>query len=224
MEEELNIRKVYNDELRKWQGKPLKSNQESLESYQEICCGCVLLSEENLREMHRYWEITELAKTFLRFATYLEGFDHMLDKLYEPVRRMIDCVFDHPRLRLQLLRLQLVVIQRIGNLHGHELSAEEDVVAEIARYEHNIALADAGRFNEIDNKSRSGLKHDPIEWSRAYEEVIDEVSREADAALASHPRGMGFCFADWYHREQALRARGIAWKNPHIMNPRVMFD
>lgn len=90
MEEELNIRKVYNDELRKWQGKPLTSNQESLESYQEICCGCVLLSEENLREMHRYWEITELAKTFLRFATYLEGFDHMLDKLYEPVRRMID--------------------------------------------------------------------------------------------------------------------------------------
>jgi hypothetical protein len=224
MEEELNIRKVYNDELRKWQGKPLTSNQESLESYQEICCGCVLLSEENLREMHRYWEITELAKTFLRFATYLEGFDHMLDKLYEPVRRMIDCVFDHPRLRLHLLRLQLVVIQRIGNLHGHELSAEEDVVAEIARYEHNIALADAGRFNEIDNKSRSGLKHDPIEWSRAYEEVIDEVSREADAALASHPRGMGFCFADWYHREQALSARGIAWKNPHIMNPRVMFD
>lgn len=114
--------------------------------------------------------------------------------------------------------------ERIRNLHGHELSAEEDVVAEIARYEHNIALADAGRFNEIDNKSRSGLKHDPIEWSRAYEEVIDEVSREADAALASHPRGMGFCFADWYHREQALSARGIAWKNPHIMNPRVMFD
>ena len=61
MEEELNIRKVYNNELRKWQGKPLTSTQESLDSYQEICCGCVLLSEENLREMHRYWEITELA-------------------------------------------------------------------------------------------------------------------------------------------------------------------
>lgn len=224
MEEELNVRKVYNNELRKWQGKPLTSCQESLDSYQEICCGCVLLSEENLREMHRYWEITELATTFLRFATYLEGFDHMLDKLYEPMRRMIDCVFDHPRLRLQLLRLQLVIIQRIGSLHGHELSTEEGVVADIARYEHNIALADTGHFNEINNKSHSGLKHDPIEWSRAYEEAIDEVSREVDAALASHPRGMGFCFANWYYKEQALRARGIVWKNPHIMNPRVMFD
>ena len=202
MEEELNIRKVYNDELRKWQGKPLTSNQESLDSYQEICCGCVLLSEENLREMHRYWEITELA----------------------PMRRMIDCVFDHPRLRLQLLRLRLVVIQRIGNLHGHELSAEEDVVAEIARYEHNIALADAYRFDEVENRKRSGLRYDPIEWSRAYEDAIDDVEREIDVVLASQPRGMGFCFAHWHHREQALSARGIAWKNPHIMNPRVMFD
>ena len=30
MEEELNIRKVYNDELRKWQGKPLTSNGDLL--------------------------------------------------------------------------------------------------------------------------------------------------------------------------------------------------
>ena len=206
MEEELNIRKVYNNELR------------------EICCGCVLLSEENLREMHRYWEITELAKTFLRFATYLEGFDQMLDKLYEPVRRMTDCVFDHPRLRLQLLRLQLVVVQRLGCLHDHELSVEQDVTTEIARYERNIALADAYRFDEVENRKRSGLRYDPIEWSRAYEETIDEVSREVDAALASHPRGMGFCFAHWHAKEQALRARGIAWQNPHVLNPRVLFD
>ncbi len=224
MEEELNIRKVYNNELRKWQGKPLTSTQESLDSYQEICCGCVLLSEENLREMHRYWEITELAKTFLRFATYLEGFDQMLDKLYEPVRRMTDCVFDHPRLRLQLLRLQLVVVQRLGCLHDHELSVEQDVTTEIARYERNIALADAYRFDEVENRKRSGLRYDPIEWSRAYEETIDEVSREVDAALASHPRGMGFCFAHWHAKEQALRARGIAWQNPHVLNPRVLFD
>ena len=140
------------------------------------------------------------------------------------MRRMIDCVFDHPRLRLQLLRLRLVVIQRIGNLHGHELSAEEDVVAEIARYEHNIALADAYRFDEVENRKRSGLRYDPIEWSRAYEDAIDDVEREIDVVLASQPRGMGFCFAHWHHREQALSARGIAWKNPHIMNPRVMFD
>ena len=197
MEEELNIRKVYNNELRKWQGKPLTSTQESLDSYQEICCGCVLLSEENLREMHRYWEITELAT---------------------------DCVFDHPRLRLQLLRLQLVVVQRLGCLHDHELSVEQDVTTEIARYERNIALADAYRFDEVENRKRSGLRYDPIEWSRAYEETIDEVSREVDAALASHPRGMGFCFAHWHAKEQALRARGIAWQNPHVLNPRVLFD
>lgn len=224
MKEELNIRKIFNDTLQKWKDRPLTSSSESLDDYQEICCGCVLLSEENLRKMRRYWEITEFAVIFLRFASYLEGFDHMLDKLYEPVRRMVDCVSDHPRLRLRLLRLQLVVIQRIGCLHGHELSAEEDVVSEIAHFEHNIALADTGRLDEIDNKGRSGLRHDPIEWSRAYENAIDDVERETEAVLAHHPRGMGFCFAYWHVKEQALCAHGIAWNSPHIMNPHILFD
>lgn len=131
-----------------------------------------------------------LTEIFLHYGNYLEGFDHMLNNLYLAVRRMTDCVYEHKRLRLRLLRMKLTVIHRIEAVQGHELSIAEDVEAEIVRYERNIQLADEKRFDEIVNTGH--LKHDPIEWSLAYENLIDDVERETDVQLAAIPRRMGF--------------------------------
>ena len=69
------------------------------------------------------------------------------------------------------------------------------------------------------------LKRDPVEWSSAYEKVIDEVERLVDEELEDHPRGMGFCFAYWSAKEALLRTKfGIDWRSPSEMNPGVMFD
>lgn len=222
MEENLSIRKALNDALSLCKEKALVSDATSLERYYDICCGCVLLAEENLKEQRRYWEITELAETFLHYAAYLEGFDHMLNNIYTAVQRMTDCVYEHKRLRLRLLRLKLTVIRRLEAIQAHDLSIGEDVESEIMRFERNIKLADEGRYDEIANTGH--LKHDNIEWSQTYENAIDDVEREADVLLAATPRGMGFCFAHWHVKAMVLKCYGVEWNSPGVMNPRVMFD
>ena len=69
------------------------------------------------------------------------------------------------------------------------------------------------------------LKHDPVEWTARWEEVIDEVDKIVDSRLEEHPRGMGFCHACWHERAAVLSEQfGIEWRSPARMNPRVLFD
>lgn len=68
------------------------------------------------------------------------------------------------------------------------------------------------------------LKTDPVQLSPAWEEIIYDVECELEAALKDEPRGMGFCFAYWSAKKAALARRGILWRSPAAMNPRVMFD
>ena len=222
MEENISIRKAFHEAISLCKGKPLASDATSLENYYDVCCGCVLLAEDDLKAHRRCWEIAGLAETFLHYASYLEGFDHMLDRVYPAVRRMTDCVNEHKRLHLRLLRLKLMVIRRIEAKEGHELSLGEEVESEVRRYERNIKLADEGRYDEIVNTGH--LKQDTIEWSQAYENAIDDVERETDVLLATSPHGMGFCFAYWHAKAVALRCNGVEWKSPGVMNPHVMFD
>lgn len=222
MEDNLSIRKAFHDALSPCEGQPLRSDEASLSLYYDICCGCVLLAEADLKGQRRYWEPALLAGTFLHYAGHLEGFDHMLDQVYPAVTRMTDCVHDHKRLRLRLLRLQLTVVRRLEALHGHDQDMGEGVEAEMARTERNIRLADAGRLDEISEAGH--LRHDPLEWTLAYEQALEDVEREADVLLAGQPRGMGFCLAYWQVRALALRCHGLEWRSPSVMNPRVMFD
>lgn len=52
----------------------------------------------------------------------------------------------------------------------------------------------------------------------------DDADREAYANLTDVPHGMGFCFAYWAEKRAALAKRGIEWRSPSVMNPRVLFD
>ena len=68
------------------------------------------------------------------------------------------------------------------------------------------------------------LKVDPVQATPEWEEVIYEVEEEVDEELKDEPRGMGFCFGYWSAKRAALARRGIEWRSPSSMNPRVMFD
>ena len=68
------------------------------------------------------------------------------------------------------------------------------------------------------------LKADPIQATPEWEKVIYEVEKEVDEQLKDEPRGMGFCFSYWSAKRAALARRGIEWRSPSAMNPRVMFD
>ena len=68
------------------------------------------------------------------------------------------------------------------------------------------------------------LKVDPVQATPEWEEVIYEVEKEVDEQLKDEPRGMGFCHSYWSAKRAALARRGIEWRSPSAMNPRVMFD
>lgn len=68
------------------------------------------------------------------------------------------------------------------------------------------------------------LKVDPVQAGQEWEEVIYKVEKEVDEQLKDEPRGMGFCHSYWSAKRAALERRGIEWRSPSVMNPRVMFD
>ncbi len=216
------IRSEYHKALSEAEASPLRSSAADLELYRGVCAGCALIAENNLRAQRHYWENSSLARTLLHYGSWLEQFDHMLDFISEATSRMADSLFDHPRLKLQLLELQLTILHRIEARADHDLSQTEYVMNQIDLYQSNIDYADKGELDQI--RSEGHLKSDPVEWTREYESVIDDVERELDLILYAHPRGMGFCHAVWYYKCQVLEMYGIKWRSQHVMNPHVMFD
>ena len=195
----------------------------TIDAYWEVCCCDVLVAEENLREQTREWENSSLAEEFLDIATYLEGYDHMLEHLYSATSRMVDTIFERPRLKLRLLNFELMVLRRIEAQTGHDMSISDDVSDELSFYYRNIKCADSGDFENIEQ--HGSLKHDPIEWSAEYERIIDEAEQKVGELLSDEPRGMGFCFLYWNTKANVLSEYyGIEWRSPAIMNPGVMFD
>ncbi len=68
-------------------------------------------------------------------------------------------------------------------------------------------------------RQRISIKHDPVEATEAYLAVIDEVDK-----LVDENKTMDFCHETWQLKTMYLAQRGITWKSPAVMNPRVMFD
>ena len=188
----------------------------------QTCTECVEGAEERWRNQKNCWEIAELVRTYLKAANDLLSIQQMINELYATNNRMLDVLHDHPRLKLQLMRCQMDTLNEIELQQGHELSITEDLQNEIKTQEKNIRLADEGRLDEIPQTGH--LKRDPVEWTARYEEVIDEAERETHEQLKDVPRGMGFCFAYWPAKREALARRSVEWRDPHLMNPHVIFD
>ena len=216
--EEINLREELAKIRDAVKGIERNADPESREAYWELCCGDVLLAEENVRERRCEWENSSLAGELLDAAGYLADYDDMHEKLYAALRRMCDALFDHPRLKLQLLEFRL----RLLNCKA-SLGDMEDVADEIDLYRRNIAAADRLDFDSIE--SRSYIKSDPIEWTGKYEKVIDEANKMIYARLEDCPAGMGFCHAYWLEKAHVLSEDyGIFWRSPAELNPGVMFD
>lgn len=219
--------KTYKEEYRRVldlaESKSLEKTGEALDLYYDVCCGCVLVAEASLREQEGEWEIASLCRVLLKYAAWLEEFDHMFDSAYSVVRRFEDCLMEHPRLKLRLLELELAIVRRIEALNDHELSHAEYLEREISRHKRNIHFADNDQLDSIE-QTGYGLKKDPVEWTARWEEVIDEADRMAEEKLKDYPRGMGFCHGYWHERQKALRKFGVVWRTPSEMNPRTRFD
>lgn len=192
-----------------------------IDTRQQTCFECAEGAERRLKS-GREWEIAGIAERFIRTASSLLLEDRSIDEIYRLTERIVDCLSVHPRLMLRLKRLQLSAIQRIEAREEERFEETDQLLGQIAALQHNIELADAGRLDEIGQTGP--LKKDPVEWTERFEQVIDEVEQEVDLQLRNEPRGMGFCFVYWPAKTAALAARGVEWRSPHRMNPRVIFD
>ena len=76
-------------------------------------------------------------------------------------------------------------------------------------------------FSTVMNRRRN-LKHDPVEMTEEYLAVIDEVDEKIEKNRQL--RGFGSCHHVWSLKTDYLAEKGIVWKSPVVLNPRVRFD
>ena len=76
-------------------------------------------------------------------------------------------------------------------------------------------------FDTVMNRRRN-LKHDPVEMTEEYLAVIDEVEEKIEKNREY--RGFGSCHHVWSLKTDYLAEKGIEWKSPVVLNPRVRFD
>ncbi len=201
---------------------PLQATPEALQAYINQCAEYCEKAKLILQEQEDPSPIAQMAREVIRLAKHLGQFEPALNAAYVVTRDMAELLYEHPRLLLQLKETELEILEYIEAKEQHDLEIVSDLRSEIKQLKANIKAADEGRFGDI--KTTSMLKSDPIEWTAEYEAVIDEADHEAYQHLKDSPRGMGFCFGYWAEKRAALAKRGIEWKSPNILNPRVMFD
>ncbi len=198
------------------------ANNEEAEVFVDIMVCDVMISKEILGEMGCRAEITALAKECIASAEVAYPHYNEKELIYNGLLQMEELLFEHPRLKVQLLTL----LKRIAIEHKDTFGDPEWIEEELQWHAHNIAMADAGQLDKILPRENAHLKHDPVEWTARWEMFIDEVDEkvEADMQAEGTPRGMGFCYGFWMAREKYLAEYGIQWRSPDMMNPGVMFD
>ena len=196
----------------------MKPNKQLVKKCNDYCDK----AEHILQEQENTTPIPAMAREIITCAKEMMDSVDTLPEAYHALRRIADCIDEHPRLLLQLKLTELETVKRAEAIEKEEFSVKKPLLEEIEQLKANIQAADEGRFSDI--KTGRMLKSDPIEWTTEYENVIDDVNKEVYANLKNTPRGMGFCFGYWAEKRTALAKRGIEWKSPNIMNPRVLFD
>ncbi|MBP3496889.1 MAG: hypothetical protein J6K33_03540 [Alistipes sp.] len=192
------------------------TTEPTAELLQQALDCCVNIAEQSLQEQRYCWQNASLAREAMDYARQLMEHKDMLSVVESSLDDMVEAIYEHPRLKLELMLCRLEALQRLNK-------PQMELEADIAFYRSNIEAADSGRLEDI--KQTTMLKHDPVEWTARWEEVIDEVDKIVDSRLEEHPRGMGFCHACWHERAAVLSEQfGIEWRSPARMNPRVLFD
>ena len=131
--------------------------------------------------------------------------------------------YDVPRLALSILRYKLALVQQSDEYAPGKYPTAEEVQGDIRRLEDYIDTQHVSAEEFMERYSRN-LKFDPVERTPEWEANYVEAEQECDRRLGDTPRGMGFCFEYWSTLRDVLAERGIRWRSPHEMNPRVMFD
>lgn len=176
---------------------------------------------KNAEEM-RIWKNLPLAKETFELIKQVGddegplgramGCEMVMEKLSE---------YDAPRFTLEMLRYELKQLQ-MSEEQSEDLT-EEEVQKHIEELERFIDIEHVS-YEDYMKRSSRHLAFDEIERTPLWEKINYQVEAETDKLLGDEPRGMGFCFGYWSAKRGVLAKRGIEWRDPHQMNPRVLFD
>ncbi|MBQ0081220.1 MAG: hypothetical protein KBS95_06720 [Alistipes sp.] len=138
----------------------------------------------------------------------------------EFIENLLSCVneLDMPRASLRMREYQKSILESLPSCKVEIKSIDGDI--QLLRDYLNMKIS----VKEWCQKYGRHLLFDDVERSLKWEENIFEVEQEINKELQNEPRGMGFCFVYWSKKRSALLRRGIEWRSPRVMNPRVMFD
>ena len=128
-----------------------------------------------------------------------------------------------PRFSLELLRFELEQMELSDEDMGNGNPTKDFVRYEIQRLEDFIDIEHVS-MDDFMEKYHRHLKFSPVERTALWEEIYYDVEVECDKELGDIPRGMGFCYGYWNTLQNVLAKRGIEWRTPKELNPRVMFD
>ncbi|MCD8387658.1 MAG: hypothetical protein LUD17_12325 [Bacteroidales bacterium] len=208
--QELNL-----EEYREEQFHILYNDPHNIEAICELVCASALLCEKNAQMYGPFWENPELCRTIAHYMPEILEYPEKLPMAENVLSKAIESLYDHPRLKLRLLMLKRDAIEAKGDQLSNEAGMGLDELSqEIMQLQHNIMAADRGDFDAIiDN--RAHLKHDPVEWTREWEDVIAIAQRDAAERMADTPKGMGYCFAWWSSvQDMLLRQFQLNWRTP----------
>ena len=80
-------------------------------------------------------------------------------------------------------------------------------------------------YSDIIIKAKNGIgyiKHDKVEQTKEFQDVYDEVMEEVE--IIASKNNVNIPQYKWMLMADALLKRGIIWKSPQVMNPKVKFD
>lgn len=169
-------------------------------------------------------------KETLSFA--YEGFSYLADKYTGLGRFAISQKYNQAALDMGILLFKKYeyrpegVEEVLSNLLRDRNYYVDDDCKDVLKALKGVALFEEKELKRIFDRRmahRRNLKHDPVEMTQEYLDVIDEVEEKIEKNRSSY-RGMGSCYEVWDLKARFLLEKGIKWKSPSMMNPRVIFD
>ncbi len=174
---------------------------------------------ENYNTFGMQWANIPLAKEALAIMRQLPD---SLEGEYETPAGKADLVCqmaDHVE-ETYTPRLCLEIREYAAELYGENKDEDNEEAMQKIRDYINPELS----MEDYCVKHSRMLRFDPVERTQQWEEIIYDVMEECDRRLEGEVRRMGFCFMHWSTMRAVLAERGIEWRDPHWMNPGVMFD
>lgn len=131
---------------------------------------------------------------------------------------------EHPRLKIEVYRKWLEVYKKLDHKDEDHTDTYKFIKKRKKVLEEAVHTVENGMPEYIITDSGS-LKCDPVQFTKRWEEIIDEVEYKVWEELKEKPRTLGFCYIHWYVKSEVLkRDYHIDWRSPSMMNPGVMFD